>query len=384
MKPALIHHWLVSMRGGEKVLEQFCRLMPSAPIHTLVRSGEQGALSPEILRHPIHTTWLQRLPGADRRYGSMLPLFPLALGAHRVEADFVLSSDASLAKGMKVPDGVPHVCYCHSPPRYLWDMQEDYTEGMPAWKRRVFEALTPWLRRFDREAAGRVDRFIANSEFVRERIGRIYGRRAQVIYPPVDLTRFRADRPAGDYYLIVSALVPYKKVELAVRTFTMMNKPLVVCGEGPEKQRLRRLAGSSVTVTGAQSAEQIRERFEGCRAFVFPGVEDFGITPLEAQACGRPVIAYGEGGALETVVEGETGLFFREQSVEALADAVRRFEAREEDFRPGRCRRQAERFGPQRFRAEIRAFLREHYPSYFQDFWEEGQDGQPSNERSAP
>lgn len=374
MKIALIHHWLVSMRGGERVLEQFCRLAPGAEIHTLVHSRRPGAVSPVIRSHPIRPTLADRLPGAERYYASLLPLYPFLLSRHRVEADFILSSDASLAKGMSHAPGVPHVCYCHSPPRYLWDMQQEYMEGMPGWKRRLFEAVTPRLRRFDLESAGSVDRFIANSRFVADRIRRIYGRDSEVIHPPVELSRFSPGRPPGDYYLVVSALVPYKKVELAVRAFNALKKPLVVCGEGPERARLERLAGPTVSLTGGLSRREIREHFERCRAFVFPGVEDFGITPLEAQACGRPVIAYGEGGALETVVEGETGLFFHEQTAEGLAEAVRSFEARSGEFSPVRCRAQAERFGPRRFRRRIRGFLEEHYPSYFKGFWEDAPD----------
>lgn len=369
MKTALLHHWLVSMRGGEKVLEQFCRLMPRADIHTLVRSRDRDALSERILRHAIHTTGLDALPGVERYYSSLLPLFPLFLRAHRVEADFILSSDASLVKGMSHDPDVPHVCYCHSPPRYLWDMQEEYMRGMPPWKRALFRRLTPRLRRFDRETAGRVDHFIANSRFVRERIRRIYGREAAVIHPPVELSRFRPDRPKKEYYLVVSALVPYKKVELAVRAFNELGKPLLVCGEGPRRRALEQMAGPSVHMLGSRPANELRELFEGCRAFLFPGIEDFGITPLEAQAAGRPVIAYGEGGALETVREGETGLFFHEQTAGGLAEAVRRFEASEDAFRPENCRANAERFGPARFREEIKDFLRSRYPSYFKGFW---------------
>lgn len=374
MKIALLHHWLVSMRGGEKVLEQFCRLMPGAEIHTLVRSREEGALSETVRRHPIRATLLDRLPGSETYYPSLLPLYPWVIGRHRVAADFILSSDASMIKGMTHGPGVPHVCYCHSPPRYLWDMQADYMEGLSGWKRRLFRALTPRLRRFDRESAGTVDHFIANSRFVRERIRRIYGRDSKVIYPPVDLDLFRSGESGGgrrheDYYLVVSALVPYKKVELAVRAFTALEKPLLVCGEGSQRGRLERIAGPSVRFLGAQSPQELKQRYRKCRAFVFPGVEDFGITPLEAQAAGRPVIAYGEGGALETVSEGETGLFFREQTPEALAEAVARFERTEERYRPEACRARAERFGPERFRREIKDFLLSRYPSYFKGFW---------------
>lgn len=362
----LLHHWLISMRGGEKVFEQFCYLFPDAPVHTLICN--KNALSEPILQHDIHTSFLSSLPGAEEHYKLMLPFYPAALKNHQVKADFILSSDASLIKGMQNSGDVPHVCYCHSPPRYLWDLQHEYLERMSSPKKMIFKKLTPYLRRFDAEAANSVDHFIANSEFVKQRISRIYNRDAEVIYPPVNLSAFDPGKESEDYYLIVSALVPYKRIELAVRAFNRMKKKLIVIGYGSEKEKLEAMASDNVNVMGPQPFDVVVKAFEGCRAFVFPGVEDFGITPLEAQAAGKPVIAFRRGGVLETVLEGLTGLFFDEQTVESLTEAVHDFEKRSDRFKSEACRKQAENFSPEKFRSKIKAFLSRTYPTLFRNF----------------
>lgn len=362
----LLHHWLMSMRGGEKVLEQFSKMFPSADIHTLVAAEE--SISKQLKQHLIVTTSLGKFPRVERYYKSLLPFYPMAIRNHRVESDFILSSDASLIKGVDQPEDVPHVCYCHSPPRYLLDMQEEYLQRMNPLSAQIFKGFTPYLRRFDLEGAAKVDHFLANSKFVQQRIKRIYNRESTVIHPPVDLSAFSQEHPPEDYYLMVSALVPYKRVGLAVQAFNVLKKPLVIIGSGSEKERLEQMAADNIRFLGNQPFEVLKEHYEHCRAFIFPGVEDFGITPLEAQASGKAVIAYKEGGALETVKEGETGLFFEEQTPEALMDAVKRFEDIEKQFDPEHCRLNAARFSPERFRSAIKDFLIGTYPSYFSDF----------------
>jgi glycosyltransferase involved in cell wall biosynthesis len=362
MKVSLLHHWLVSMRGGEKVLEQFCHLFPEADIHALVATGEPEALSETIRSHYIYTTLLNMLPRSEQIYPKLLPLYPLAIGRHRVEADFVLSSDAGMSKGMKLPEGVPHVCYCHSPPRYLWDMQQEYLDTMGAASRTVLRLLTPWLRRFDRTSADRVDHFIANSAFVQERIRAIYGRESEVIHPPVNLDGFEPSDEIDDYYLMVSALVPYKRVDLAVEAFNRLGRRLIIVGSGSERDRLTAMAQPNVELAGPKTDAELKQLYARCKAFIFPGVEDFGITPLEAQASGRPVIAYARGGALETVIPNQTGLFFQEQSADSLCAAVEEFESDIDSFSAEQCRANAEKFSPQRFRQQILRFLQDRYP----------------------
>lgn len=371
MKPIvgvhLAHHWLVGMRGGELVLEQLCGLFPGAPLHTLV--ANPGKLSEALRRHPIRTSFLQRIGGVTR-YKQMMPLFPLAVGAMRVsrDAQFVLSSDAAVIKGIRIPDGVPHVCYCHSPPRYLWDQQETYakqTSGFGGIGRLVFKAVVPYVRAFDQRAARRVDHFIANSAFVAERIRRCYGREAAVIYPPVNVEAFVPDRKREDFYLIVSELTPYKRVDLAIAAFNELKKPLVIIGDGPEMGKLKAMAGPTVQLLGRQPFDVLKDHYERCAAFLYPQVEDFGITAVEAQAAGAPVIALREGGATESVIDGVAGLFFGQQSPESLMEAVERFEALHGQFDPLASRANAERFRPERFRAEVRHFLVTKLPALF-------------------
>jgi glycosyltransferase involved in cell wall biosynthesis len=359
---ALAHHWMVSMRGGEKVLEQIGALFPDAPIYTLV--ANPARLSEPLRRHPIHTSPLQYFPNAARHYKKLLPLFPVAVSALRVRepVDLLISSDASVIKGLAYPKDVTQVCYCHSPPRYLWDMQDDYRQSSEVGGtvgRFVFNRVVPYVREFDRRAAERVTHFVANSEFVRQRIRAHYGREAEIIYPPVALDDFAvAAQDPDDFHLVVSQLVPYKRIDVAVQAFTRLGRKLVVIGEGSERAKLEQMAGPTISFLGSQPFPVLQDHFRRCRALVFPGVEDFGITPLEAMASGRPVIAYRAGGVVETVVDGTTGLFFDTQTPESLISALETFDAAR--FDPTACRTQAERFGPEQFRTSFAAYLQAH------------------------
>jgi len=356
------------MRGGEKVLQEFGRLFPQAPILTLVARPDW--LTDDLRKHRIQPSLIQRFPAAARRYPSLLPLFPTAVRNLSVprETDFLLSSDASVIKGLKAEPGVPHVCFCHSPPRYLWDLQSTYLQKaskLGPLGRNVFRAAAPYVRNFDRRAADRVTAFIANSTFVRERIKAAYDRESTVIYPPVALDEFSPSERVEDFYLIVSEQTPYKRVDLAVRAFAKLGKPLVVIGDGPERAHLESIATPNIRFLGRQPDAVLKEHYQRCRALLFPGVEDFGITPLEAQASGRPVIAFGKGGVLETVVNGRTGIFFDSQTPEVLAETVAAFDAHWEIFDPQQCRANAARFGEQAFRAAITEYLTTNFPAYF-------------------
>jgi glycosyltransferase involved in cell wall biosynthesis len=358
MRVALVHDWLTGMRGGEKVLAELCALFPEAPVYTLVH--REGA-APEIERgRRVVTSMLQRLPFGRTHHRYYLPLFPAAARSLRLEGplDLVISSSHAAAKAVRVPAGARHVCYCHSPMRYVWDDHGDYFSfGRSRYARRA--ALAPWrsaLRRWDRAAADGVDLFVANSEYVRGRVRALYGRDAVVVYPPVDTEFFTpSDAARDDAALAVSALVPYKRVDLAVRAFSRSGRRLLVAGSGTERRALERVAGPSVEFLGAVSDERLRDLYRTSRLLVFPGREDFGLVPVEAQACGLAVVAFGEGGALETVVDGRTGVLFGEQTVDALDGGLARAEAT--TFDPAALRANALRFSRERFRREILAVL---------------------------
>ena len=360
---ALVHDWLTGMRGGERCLEVFAELFPAADLYTLLHVP--GSVSAPIESRRIVTSFLQRLPQAERRYRHYLPLFPAAVRGFDLRGyDLVLSSSHAVAKSVRVPPGALHVCYCFTPMRYVWDLYGDYFgPGASPAARLVMPALAAWLRRWDRRTAAGVHHFVAISRFVADRIRRAYGREADVIYPPVDVSRFRIDEAPGEYYLVVSALTPYKRVDLAVEACTRLGRRLLVVGSGPEEGRLRALAGPTVQFLGWCDDVRVAELYGGCRALLFPPLEDFGIAPLEAMAAGRPVIALGAGGARETVVppvEGEppTGLFFARQTVDDVAEAIRRFEASAQQFEPKALRRRAEAFDRPLFRERIHAYLR--------------------------
>lgn len=355
---ALIHYWLVAMRGGERVLEEMLRLYPQADIFTHVVDPEK--LSPALSARPITETFVGRMPGARRHYQKYLGLMPRALEELDLSAyDLVLSSESGPAKGVIVRPDATHLCYCHSPMRYLWDHYPAYraTLGGPfgGLKRRYFSRLAHRLRQWDVSSAARVDHFVANSRFISARIHRVYGREAAVVHPPVDLDQYGlAERPVErEYYLFVSELVPYKRADLAIEAFAGLDLPLKVVGQGGEFARLSRNLPPNVEMLGR--VEDLAELYRGARALIFPAEEDFGIVPVEAMACGTPVIAYGRGGVLDSVRDGVTGMFFDDQTVDALRLAVRAFEAKRETFDPAAISKHAQSFGADRFRRELLA-----------------------------
>ena len=345
LKVALVHDWLTGLRGGEKCLEVLCRAFPGATLHTLIH--KHGSVGPVIGTMEVRTSPLQRVPGVFRHYRKLLPLMPLAARSWSVEgADLVVSLSHCVAKAVRVPSGIPHVCYCFTPMRYAWDGRSAYLEswtGRPD-RRAAAGWMLDRLRRWDQSTASRVSHFIAISETVRGRIARCYGRESHVIEPPVD-TGFYA--PASEPiardggYLCVSALVPYKRIDHAIQVCSATNRPLVVIGAGPDRARLESLSGPSVTFLGWQPDEVIRDHYRRCRALLFPGEEDFGIVPAEAMACGAPVIALARGGAAETV-DNRAGVLYPEPTVDGLRSALETWESRGRPHDPRWGRRRAE------------------------------------------
>ena len=355
-KVALVHYWLVGMRGGEKVLEVLCDLFPDADIYTLV--ADFDALSPTIKRHRITTSFLQKI-GGRKHYRSMLPLMPFALEAFDLTSyDLVISSEAGPAKAVVVRPEAVHICYCHSPMRYIWDLYPQYRANAGFMTRALMSVTVPFLRQWDVTTSSRVDHFIANSAYVAKRIEKYYRRAACVIHPPINVSRFRIAESPQDYYLCAGQITPYKKVELAVDACARLGRKLVVIGSGASDE-LRARAGSGAEFLGAVDDATMEHHFANCRALLYPGVEDFGMVPIEVMASGRPVIAHARGGALETVVAGKTGVLFYDQTVESLIDAIRKFEAVMHLFSPEVIRQHAQSFDEPRFRKELEQFLGE-------------------------
>ncbi|MBN1902669.1 glycosyltransferase [Candidatus Sumerlaeota bacterium] len=361
MKVALVHDWLNGMRGGEKVLECLCDLFPDAPVYALFY--EPDLVSEKINRHTVIPSLLQKLPFTRERYRNYLPLFPWAIRKFDLRGfDLVVSSSHCAAKGVIVPNGVPHVCYCHTPMRFIWDKFDVYfgKKGLLSLSRIAMSFFRKSLQAWDRETARKVNFFIANSRYISEKISLFLGQDSIIIPPPVDADFFTPapDVDAGkkDFFLIVSALVPYKRVDLAVQAFAGRSETLFVAGTGPEEKKLEKIAGSNVRFLGWQSDHDLRELYRNCRALIFTPEEDFGIVPLEAMACGKPVIAFGKGGALDTIVEGKTGLFFMEQTPQAVNRAIGSFDP--EQFDSAALRKHAENFSRGNFLIRLRDFFR--------------------------
>jgi glycosyltransferase involved in cell wall biosynthesis len=401
MKLAIVHDWLTGMRGGEKCLEVLCRRFPDAELFTLLHV--RGRTSPTIEQMQIHTSFLQHVPGVARHYRYLLPLMPWAVQRLELPADvdLVISFSHAVAKSVQPPPGVPHVCYCFTPMRYAWHLRDQYFErhskrdGGHSPPYRLLrapldlarDAVLNRIRRWDRETSDRVTHFVAISRTVARRIEECYGRESTIIYPPVDTEFYTPEearsslrsgtchpgempsrgwhvpeRSEGRVYLCISALAPYKRIDLAIEACNRLGRKLVVIGDGPERGRLQRLAGPTVRLVGWQTNETIRDHLRRCRALIFPGLEDFGIVPLEAQACGTPVIAFGQGGATETVLPADednvgTGVFFREQTLESLRRAIQWLDEHPKLFDATLARRQAERFAAERYETELVSFL---------------------------
>lgn len=370
-KIALVHEWLVTWRGAERVVEAFAEVFPSAPIYTLVH--RKGSQSQVVESRDIRTSFLQKLPLSTTKWRHYLPLMPSAIESLDLSAyDFVLSSSFCVAKGVITRPDAVHMSYCHTPMRYVWEQQQEYfgPQRASGLVRAVATFATNYLRTWDEASARRVDHYVANSAHVARRVRKRYGADAQVIHPPVDCTRFTRPltTPTRDYYVMLGAFAPYKRVDLAIEAFQRMGKRLLIGGGGQEARSLaRKLApGSTVELVGEVAPDEIASFLGNAKAFIFPGEEDFGIAPVEAQACGVPVIAYGRGGALETVrgsdTESPTGLFFDEQTVEGLIDAVERFE-RSERPDPSRIRAHALTFDRPRFKDAIARAAEEAFGS---------------------
>lgn len=359
---AIVHYWLVTMRGGEKVLEELCRLYPQADIFTLV--ADRDKLSPFLRERTIYTSFLQRFPGAKKHYQKLLPLMPFALEHFDLNAyDIVLSSESGPAKGVVVRPDALHICYCHSPMRYIWDHYHVYRRDMSALGRVAMSIAAPFLRVWDVTTSARVDVFVANSAHVARRIKRVYGRAAEVVHPPVAVDDFSIAADRGDFYLCAGQLVSYKRIDLAVRAFTGTSRRLLVIGEGAQMADLKRIAGPNVEFLGYQPFAVLKDHLARCRALVFPGEEDFGILPVEAMASGRPVIAFDGGGARETVADPAVGIRFAQQDVASLRDALDRFEERENEFDPLAIRASTARYAPNAFRDRMRSLVDHHLTS---------------------
>ena len=367
-KIALVHDWLTGMRGGEKCLESFCELFPEADVYTLLYFPER--VSKTIRSRAVFPSWLNRVYGVEKHYRYFLPLFPTLVEGFDIQGyDVILSSSHCVAKGIN-PRGTLHIAYIHSPMRYVWDMHELYFGPGSPWLARMGMALCrKYLQQWDIRSSRQVHYFLANSRNVAAKIQKIYNREAAVIYPPVDVEAFELRDGPGAYYLIVSALVPYKKIDVAIDAFNRLRLPLKIAGDGPLRKRLQEKAGPTVEFLGWVDQRDLLNLYGDCKALVFPGEEDLGLSPLEAQACGRAVIAYGKGGATETInpanalggltvhEDEPTGVFFYEPTPTSLIGAVELFEQQRRSFEPKAIRRQARRFSKSRFKEEISRYV---------------------------
>ncbi len=373
LKIAVIHDWLTGMRGGEKVLEIIFEIFPDADLFTLLYN--KGSVSPLIADRNIYTSFIDRLPFKSKKYRHYLPLFPTAIELFDFkEYDLIVSTSHCVAKGVRTPPNTLHISYIHSPMRYVWDMYEDYfgNDKINFLQKMIIPLFANYLRMWDVSSSNRVDYFIANSQHVANRIKKYYRREAEVIHPPVNTQAFKKSEITEDFYLVISALVPYKKIDLAVETFNQNNKSLVVVGDGPEKTNLIKTAKKNIKFVSEIKSEELNEYYSKCKALIFPGEEDFGIVPVEAQSCGKPVIAFARGGALETVVGYDgtnekqcSGMFFNRQTTESLTSAIEDFENLNCDA--GFINEHAQKFNRGRFKNKITDFVNQKVSDYFGD-----------------
>jgi glycosyltransferase involved in cell wall biosynthesis len=374
---AIVHYWFVSHRGGERVVEALADMFPEADLFSLVVDRE--TLSESLRSRPIKTSFLQHLPGSRRWHRRMLPLYPLALEQFDLSSyDLVLSSESGPAKGVITSANTCHVCYCHSPMRYLWDFYHRYKNAptLGFCTRPLFTLATHYLRLWDAASADRVDYFVANSHNVAARVRKHYRRECSVVYPPVNVKAGYLAEEIEDYYLAVGQLVDYKRMDLAIMACNLLGRKLRIVGQGEEYTRLRKVAGPSIQFLGSASDSELHEQYAHCRALLFPGEEDFGMVPVEALSFGRPVIAYGRGGITETVKgwdsrslnvpENSSGIFFSEQSVHSVIQAIQTFEKIEQRFRPSFIRQQSDRFSPGHFQRGFREVLEQKWREFHQ------------------
>jgi len=365
LRVAIVHYWFVGWAGGEQVVEALAEIFPQADLFALV--ADPKTMRPSLSNHRLTTSFLQHFPGARKFHRHFIFLHPIALEQFDLsEYDLVISSESGPSKGVITSPRTCHICYCHSPMRYIWDMHGEYTKRMGPLVRSAFKLSAHYLRLWDYATAGRVDYFVANSRFVASRIRKIYGRESTVIHPPVDAVSASMSSTKGDYYLGIGRLVDYKHFDLAVEACRNLGRKLRIIGAGPQKKSLQRVAGPTIEFTGHVDRDELKASLAGCRAFLFPAEEDFGIAAVEAQSYGKPVIAFGSGGGLETVragftgdssIAGQTGIFFPTQTVESLTEAILDFESREAEFDPAQIRAHALQFDRGVFQRKMKEFI---------------------------
>lgn len=365
LRVAIIHYWFVGRAGGERVVESLAEVFPQADLFSLV--ADRSTLAPILQNRRLQTSFLQRIPGATKFHRHFLFLQPLALEQFDLsDYDLVISSESGPAKGVITSSRTCHVCYCHSPMRYIWELYPQYRRSMGSLVGSVFSLTAHYMRLWDHASAGRVDYFVANSRFIASRILKYYARESTVIHPPVDVSSGKISSERGGYYIVIGRLVDYKRFDMAIAACTKLARPLKIIGVGPQEKALRRMAGPTVEFLGGVSDSELHKHLAGCRALLFPGEEDFGIVPVEAQSFGKPVIAYASGGVLETVrglfpngpqLENPTGVFFKEQSLSDLTAAMLDFESMELEFRPEVIRQHSLQFDSAIFKRQISQFI---------------------------
>lgn len=358
IRVALAHHWFLTMSGGEKVCEAICEILDSPDLYSIV--ADPKSLSPKLKKSVLNTSFIQKLPNARKYYRYYAALFPLAVESFDLSSyELVISSDSSVVKGIKTQPETCHICLCYSPMRYAWNAFHDYTREFGTIKKGLTSVVMSYLALYDYAASARVDYFVAISETTKKRINKYYRREAVVIYPPCDVDRFSPSERIDDYYLFVGRLVDYKRADLAIKACSLKGARLLVVGDGPEIGKLKSMASRNVEFLGWVDDSELSGIYSRCKALIFPGEEDFGIVPVEAQAAGRPVIAYGKGGALETVIPNETGVFFYESSMESLSSAIREFEKMEDKFDSKKIVDNARQFSKQIFLRRFAEFMQQ-------------------------